>query len=124
MPGPAKFGAFVIECPEPAALATFYSELSGWPVARDDGDWVTLRRDGGGGIDLCFQQAPGFQGPTWPDPASSMQYHIDFDVDDLDAGERRALALGATKFDHQPDPANFRVFSDPVGHVFCLCIVN
>jgi hypothetical protein len=43
-------------------------------------------------------------------------------VDDLDEAERQAVALGATKFDHQPDPGNFRVFADPVGHVFCLCI--
>jgi hypothetical protein len=51
-----------------------------------------------------------------------MQYHIDFDVDDLDEAERQAVALGATKFAHQPAPDSFRVLADPVGHVFCLCI--
>ncbi len=123
MTGMAKLGAFVIECPEPAALAKFYSELSGYPLVRDDGDWVTLRA-GEGGTDLCFQQAPEFRPPVWPDPASSMQYHLDFDVPDLDEGEQRAIALGETKSEHQPDPSNFRVFTDPVGHVFCLCIAD
>ena len=51
-----------------------------------------------------------------------MQSHLDFHVGDLDAAERAALALGARKFDDQPSPENFRVFADPVGHPFCLCI--
>jgi hypothetical protein len=51
-----------------------------------------------------------------------MQFHLDFSVDDLDSAERATLALGATKFDEQPSPDNFRVFADPVGHPFCLCV--
>jgi hypothetical protein len=31
------------------------------------------------------------------------------------------LALGARKADHQPGQT-FRVFLDPEGHPFCLCI--
>ena len=50
-----------------------------------------------------------------------MQFHLDFKVDDLDASEQAALALGATKTAEQPSPENFRVFLDPVGHPFCLC---
>ncbi|MEN3308045.1 MAG: hypothetical protein V7603_4247 [Micromonosporaceae bacterium] len=122
MSGFARPGGFVAECPDPAALAGFYSRLTGWPVAREEQDWATVQESEGKGMALSFQQAPGYQPPTWPDPASSMQYHIDFDVDDLDEAERQAVALGATKLAHQPDPGNFRVFADPVGHVFCLCI--
>jgi predicted enzyme related to lactoylglutathione lyase len=121
MTGFAQPHGFVAECPDPAALATFYSRLTGWPVVRNEDDWATVQESEGKGVVLAFQLAPGHQPPTWPDPASSMQYHIDFDVDDLDDAERRATALGATKLAHQPDPGNFRVFADPAGHVFCLC---
>lgn len=51
--------------------------------------------------------------------------HIDVIVDDLDDGEAAVLELGATKPDHQPDhqpETTFRVFSDPAGHPFCLCL--
>lgn len=114
----ARLGTFILECPDPAKLAEFYAGLTGWNVADSDPEWVTLKA--GSGADLAFQRAPGHQPPTWPDPASSMQYHLDFYVDDLDAAEQEALALGATKFDHQPG-RNYRVYADPVGHPFCLC---
>jgi hypothetical protein len=41
--------------------------------------------------------------------------HLDFDVDDLDATETRALAAGATKYDFQPND-HCRVYADPAGH--------
>jgi predicted enzyme related to lactoylglutathione lyase len=115
----ARLDLVVLECPEPKALADFYAKVTGWTVQASDDDWVTLS-GGGPGARLAFQRAPGYQPPTWPDPASSMQFHIDFDVDDLDTAEQEVLALGATKFEHQPGE-DFRVFADPVGHPFCLC---
>ncbi len=114
----ARLDTFVLECPEPAELAQFYADLTGWSISESDPEWATLKAESG--ASLAFQRAPGFQPPSWPDPASSMQYHLDFTVDDLDAAEQEALALGATKFDHQPG-TSFRVFADPVGHPFCLC---
>src|SRR5262249_21951077 len=71
------------------------------------------------GSDICFQAAPGYSPPSWPDAASPMQMHLDFDVDDLDATEARVLAAGATKYDFQPND-HCRVYADPVGHPFCL----
>jgi Glyoxalase-like domain len=44
---------------------------------------------------------PSYVQPTWHDPTSSMQMHLDFHVDDLEAAEARVLAAGATKFDFQ-----------------------
>jgi hypothetical protein len=49
------------------------------------------------------------------------QVHLDVMVRDLDEGEREALALGAAKAEHQPG-TTFRVFLDPAGHPFCLCV--
>jgi hypothetical protein len=48
------------------------------------------------------------------------QLHIDFDVADLDEGERQVLAIGARKHESQPAPDRFRVYLDPAGHPFCL----
>jgi predicted enzyme related to lactoylglutathione lyase len=121
MGGIAKLGAFVLECPDPAALANFYGQLLGWPVVYTDPEWCTIRETKDDGVRISFQRAPGYQPPVWPDPASSIQYHIDVMVEDLDRAEEEARGLGATKFDHQPAPADFRVFADPVGHLFCLC---
>jgi len=121
MGGIATMHAVVLECPDPAALADFYSRLLGWPVIRDDGDWATVRPSEDEGMRLSFQQAPGYRPPVWPDAASSMQYHLDVTVDDLDRAEEETLKLGATKMEHQPQPDDFRVFADPVGHLFCLC---
>jgi predicted enzyme related to lactoylglutathione lyase len=123
MGGIASVHAVVLECPDPRELARFYRDLTGWSIMdEDDPDWNTLKDSGEGGIRIAFQRAPGYQPPVWPDPASPMQFHLDFDVEDLDSAEEQALKLGATKFDHQPSPANFRVYADPAGHPFCLCV--
>ena len=47
--------------------------------------------------------------------------HLDVMVEDLDTAEAAVLELGATKHDHQPG-TTFRVFLDPAGHPFCLCV--
>ena len=119
MTGVARMSAIVLEAAEPMRLAEFYRDLTGLTIADADADWVTLKGPEGA-VALCVQQAPDHRPPTWPDPASSMQFHLDFVVDDLDEAEQVALGLGATKFDHQPGKS-FRVYADPAGHPFCLC---
>jgi Glyoxalase-like domain len=47
--------------------------------------------------------------------------HIDMLVDDLDAAEAAVIDLGATKHSDQPG-TSYRVFLDPAGHPFCLCL--
>ena len=47
--------------------------------------------------------------------------HLDVVVGDLDAGEAAVIELGTIKHDHQPG-TTFRVFLDPAGHPFCLCL--
>lgn len=117
--GVAEFEGIALECRDPAALAEFYSRLTGWPVVYADREWYSIGPDGQ--ARLSFQLAPGHEPPMWPDPASSMQFHLHFHVDDLDDGERAALRLGATSFPRQPDRTSVRVLADPAGHPFCLC---
>ncbi len=72
----------------------------------------------GDGGSIMFQQVSEYNAPRWQDPAHPQQAHLDIKVDDLDAGEVRALELGATRLDG--GGAQFRVFADPAGHPFCL----
>ena len=86
----------VLDCPDPAALAAFYSALLGLPVTYRDDDWVVIAAsDTSSG--LAFQRAPGNQPPTWPDPAIPQQIHLDIMVEDLAAAGPRVLALGAVE---------------------------
>lgn len=107
-----------MECRDPAALADFYSRLTGWSVVYASPDWYSVGESEKAGFHLSFQRAPGHQPPTWPDSASSMQLHLHFRVDDLDAAERAVLAMGGRKFDHQPEGS--KVYADAAGHPFCL----
>jgi catechol 2,3-dioxygenase-like lactoylglutathione lyase family enzyme len=115
-----ELSGVALECRDPAVLADFYSELTGWPVVYSDPDWYSVGQGEKASFHLSFQRSPNHRPPTWPDPASSMQVHLHVRVEDLDAAEQAVLTLGATKFEHQPTPDRSRVFADPAGHPFCL----
>jgi len=110
-----------IDCPDPAALAGFYSELLGLPPAGGDDGWVIIG-GGEGRPRIAFQHVRDHRPPAWPDPDRPQQMHFDIAVDDIDAAEERVLALGATPLRRvEEDPANlYRVYADPAGHPFCL----
>lgn len=108
--------AVTIDAPDASALARFYGELTGMEVGYDGPEGALLS---GGGRNLMFQQINDYRPPRWPDPAYPQQAHLDLLVPDLDAGEARALELGATRLD--AGGRTFRVFTDPAGHPFCLC---
>lgn len=119
MAGIARFSLVALDCPDPEALARFYSELTGWE-ADGEGEWVQLY-GAGGGATIAFQRvADDYRPPDWPGQQQPQQIHLDFDVPDLDEGERRVLAIGARKAEHQPGGDEFRVYLDPAGHPFCL----
>ncbi|MVA77382.1 VOC family protein [Auraticoccus sp. F435] len=114
----ARFPTTVIDCADADALARFYGELLGWEVHVSDG-WTEVRADYGQSI--CFQPVEGYVPPRWPSQTVPQQMHLDVVVDDLDTAEAAVLALGAQKAEHQPGET-FRVFLDPAGHPFCLCL--
>jgi hypothetical protein len=115
----AAYPGLVIDCPDAAGLARFYGEVLGWNVTVDDG-WAEIRPDDRSDC-ISFQQVEDYRAPAWPGQDVPQQMHLDLMVRDLDEGEAGAIALGATKAQTQPG-TTFRVFLDPAGHPFCLCV--
>ncbi|GLU48763.1 VOC family protein [Nocardiopsis ansamitocini] len=111
-----RLSTVVLDCPDPRALARFYSKLLGLPIIGDEGVWVDIGDRQG--VRISFQEAPDHEPPRWPDPAFPQQAHLDVLVDDIDAAEPKVLALGATRLPCSGE--RFRVYADPAGHPFCL----
>jgi predicted enzyme related to lactoylglutathione lyase len=114
----ARFPTFVYDCPDAAALAAFYGTLLGWEVTSE-AEWYEIRPADGSSC-ISFQTVADYRAPTWPSQDIPQQLHLDVVVPDLDTAEEEALAIGATKAEHQPG-TTFRVLLDPAGHPFCLC---
>ena len=100
-------------------MARFSAELLGGEIVGFDEGWtevalpVTDHRPV-----LAFQRVDGYRAPEWPGQDVPQQAHLDVKVDDLDAGESAALAIGATATG--ATTPTFRVYLDPAGHPFCL----
>ncbi|QFG69219.1 VOC family protein [Ornithinimicrobium pratense] len=114
----ASMPSTVIDCPDPAIMAEFYGTMLDWKVEVDD-DWADIR--GPHGQCISFQQVEDYAAPVWPEQDVPQQMHIDVMVEDLDEAEAEVVRLGATKAERQPGET-FRVFLDPAGHPFCLCV--
>jgi len=117
----ARNPTLVLDCPDPGAMARFYGGLLDWEISvDDDGAWSDIR-PADGSTCISFQQVEDYQAPQWPGQEHPQQMHLDVVVADLDEGEAGVLGLGGTKAVHQPG-TSFRVFLDPAGHPFCLCL--
>jgi predicted enzyme related to lactoylglutathione lyase len=119
MTGFATMAMINFDADDPAALATFYSQVLGWEVLHSQDEYAMI---GDGKTSIGWGKVPGYSGPGWPQEAAPKRYHLDFHVDDLDKAEEQALALGATKPDGQPNPERWRVLLDPGGHPFDICL--
>src|SRR5262245_28451396 len=107
----------ILDCPDPASLARFYSGLLGLPVTYESDDFVVVSRDTTTS-GLAFQLAPDHQPPRWRDPDHPQQIHFDVMVDDVAVAESLVLALGATPL--AVEGLGHRTYADPAGHPFCL----
>lgn len=110
----------VLDCPDPAALATFYAALLGWEVVEREDDWWAVE-PATGKPGIAFQLDPDHRAPTWPEPGRAQQVHLDVRISDaagIEAAEAGVLALGARPLPGGGD--TFRVYADPAGHPFCL----
>ena len=97
-------------------LASFYAELTGWEIVRQDTDWITMRT--GDGQEIAFQLAADHRAPQWPGQELPQHFHLDIQVEGREAAADRAVALGATRL---ADGANWITLADPAGHPFDLC---
>lgn len=85
-----------IEAPDPDALASFYSELLGWPIGHQEPGTAILAAPEGS-IYIVFQEATGYRAPVWPpvDEGQRPMMHLDFQVGDLgDRNARRGTVPG------------------------------
>jgi predicted enzyme related to lactoylglutathione lyase len=93
----------VLNAPDARALAYFYRDLFGWPLADDEPDWCTIRVPGAP-ANLAFQTEEIYERPTWPATSGKQQMmlHLDIGVSDLAAAVEDAVELGACLASHQP----------------------
>ncbi len=111
-----KLHGIVIDCADPDPLATFYQKLLGMERVQDDGDWIVIG-DSPDRPGLAFVRVHNHRPTTWPDNERPQYRHFDVRVDDLDAAEAAATAVGARRLQ---GGQTSRVLADPAGHPFCL----
>lgn len=111
----------VLDTPDPKALGEFYQRLLGWDLVADEENWVSLRGPEGSSK-ISFQREPKHRPARWPSETDTqqMQLHLDFQVEDLEAAQQKAIDAGATLMDWQPQEEGVRILADPDGHIFCL----
>jgi catechol 2,3-dioxygenase-like lactoylglutathione lyase family enzyme len=112
----------VIDCPDPRALARFYSEVLGLQIVGFDEEWAEIVEESGQRPIIAFQRVEHYNPPQWPSQTVPQQMHLDVKVDDFEVAEAGVLALGATKTGE--GTPTFRVYLDPAGHPFCLIKPN
>ncbi|MFI2644063.1 VOC family protein [Streptomyces sp. NPDC018610] len=113
-------GVVVLDCAEPEKLAAFYKGLLQAEETDASPDMVEVRA--ADGLRLAFRRDANATPPSWPRPENSLQAHLDFLTEDLDAAERRVVDLGGRPLEAKDGPGPFeeRSCSDPAGHTFTL----
>lgn len=119
--GLGRLRTVVLDCPDPSALATFWSVLLGRQVASVEEDWVELEPVVGDAA-VAFQRVERHQRPRWPSGRWPQQLHLDVFVEDLTIAVEAAVRLGARVLSEvqggQGSP--WQVLEDPAGHPFCF----
>jgi catechol 2,3-dioxygenase-like lactoylglutathione lyase family enzyme len=118
----------VLNCPEPTELARFWARLLGGEPVEWYPGWVTLEPPPHGQR-LSFQASADRAGES-SEPGGPGLVHFDILVDDLEAAHQRVVAAGGVyESEHlsarpgaNGEPVPWRVYHDPVGHLFCLVV--
>ncbi|MGC4998229.1 VOC family protein [Streptomyces sp. DT195] len=118
-----KAGVVVLDCAEPEKLAAFYEEFLDGEQTVASANLVQIR--GADGFRIAFRRDVNATPPSWPRPENSLQAHVEFMVDDLDAVERRIVSLGGRAIETRDavGPHEERGYSDPAGHSFTVRLV-
>ena len=108
-----RFSEICIDAHDIRGLASWWSQVLGWPAAEDqDGDLV-LKAPAGAGPDWLFLAVPD-------DKVVKNRIHFDFTPDDQQAEVDRVLALGARHVDIGQGEQSWVVLADPEGNEFCI----
>jgi predicted enzyme related to lactoylglutathione lyase len=109
--------AIVIDCQDPAAVASFWAEAAGWSKVREGDGWASLRSPLAKGPYLEFVRVPDLK-------TVKNRVHTDvapFVDDDQAAEVERLVGLGARRIDiGQGDAVPWVVLADPEGNEFCV----
>jgi predicted enzyme related to lactoylglutathione lyase len=108
--------AIVVDAADPPALARFWSEAAGWPLAGSSGTTAWLRSASGTGPFVEFLRV---------DEPKRVKNRLHLDVapyagDDHAAEAARLQTLGATPADVGQGEVTWVVLADPEGNEFCV----
>jgi len=104
-------GDIIIDCADPASLASFWAELLGRPIAGSNSPYVWLEHS-------ALAPGVGFQQVS-PPKAGKNRVHLDLYASDVAAAKRRIEALGGRRVEGY-ESGGFLVMADPEGNEFCV----
>ncbi|MFE6398102.1 VOC family protein [Streptomyces alboflavus] len=121
----AKVASYAFWARDGKELAAFYAAALGWKLVAEYPDeqgvpTAYLIGNADASTRYTFYTARDYQAPAWPQ--DELPFHLDLSFDDVEAGEKRLLELGATKPDHQPGGGQWTVLLDPSGQPFCISV--
>ena len=76
----ARLDLVIFDAADIDKVGSFYAELTGWEVVREDSDRFGVRTPDGQEIE--FQRAPDHVAPQWPGQDYPQQFHLDLQTDD------------------------------------------
>jgi catechol-2,3-dioxygenase len=114
-----QLSSVTVNCPDAAALAEFYAQITDGQVTFSHPSWATMKCAGGR---VDFQTVDDYAPARWPEQTALI--HLDFLVDDLEDAAQRVVTAGATRLSVQPNIEQCLVFADPVGNPFCLTLLD
>lgn len=109
--------AVVVDCGDPGALATFWSEVTGWSIVDNDLDFAALR-GGDEGPFIEFVRVVDRNpepSPIWLGLESYYEHQHDADI-------QRLVDLGARKVRRHDGEVSYTVVADPEGNEFRVVI--
>jgi catechol 2,3-dioxygenase-like lactoylglutathione lyase family enzyme len=116
----SNIASVTLTCTDPAKLAAFYRQATGYAVAYESPESVYLA--GPDGVRVGFDRVEGFAPPAWSSDVLPA-LRLDLATDNLEETEARLLALGATRPGHRLDTEGWIFLADPEGHALCLTSV-
>jgi catechol 2,3-dioxygenase-like lactoylglutathione lyase family enzyme len=116
MTATARLDLAIFDVADIEMVGSFYAELTGWKIVRQDSDRFGVRTPDGQEVE--FQRAPDHVAPRWPGQERPQQFHLDLQTDDPQVEAERAVGLGAIRL---ADGPAWVTLADPAGHPFDLC---